>query len=222
MAFGIGVDAHQRLLWAVSTAEPVMKGFTDADAKRAGLFAFRLDTGALARKITAEADTPAHYFNDLTVRSDGRVFLSDGGQGLVYTVGPDSRDLETLVPQGTIQGSNGLALSADERTLYIAYYARFIFRVDLESRAASSDPDGAVEGRHRDRRGAHPRDESPVDRRTDAGRRREGRVVLQRRQPRRRATRIGRRSVEAEADSASDSSARPRIVRRRSAIIVSL
>src|SRR5262249_24783127 len=28
MAFGIGVDARRRLLWAVSTAEPVMKGYT--------------------------------------------------------------------------------------------------------------------------------------------------------------------------------------------------
>jgi sugar lactone lactonase YvrE len=149
MTFGIGVDAKRRLLWAVSTAEPVMKGFTERDANRAGLFAFRLDTGALARKITVEPDTPAHYFDDLTIRSDGRVFLSDGGHGIIYTVAPDGRDLETLVPRGMIQGPNGLALTEDERTLYVADYAGFIIRVDIESRATtriSGPPDATIYG----------------------------------------------------------------------------
>jgi sugar lactone lactonase YvrE len=143
MAFGIAVDPRRRLLWAVSTADPLMKGFTPADEGRAGVFAFRLADGTLARRVTAEPSTPPPYFDDLTVRSDGRVFLSEGGRGAIYSVPPDSDRLELFVPPGAIQGPNGLALAADEQALYVADYAGFICRVDLASRAVSRLPQPA-------------------------------------------------------------------------------
>jgi sugar lactone lactonase YvrE len=140
MAFGIAVDPRRRLLWAVSTADPLMKGFTPADEGRAGVFAFRLSDGTLARRVAAEPSTPAPYFDDLTVRSDGRVFLSEGGRGAIYSIPPDSDRVELFVAPGSIQGPNGLALAADEQALYVADYAGFICRVDLASRAVSRLP----------------------------------------------------------------------------------
>jgi len=140
MVFGIAVDPARGRLWAVSTADPAMKGFEKSDEKRAGLFAFDLSTGRLVQKIVMEPADPAHYFDDLTIGADGRVFLSDGGTGTVYTLAPNAKDLSVLVERGTIQGPNGLTLSDGGRRLYVSDYAGFIFAVDPATGAATRLP----------------------------------------------------------------------------------
>jgi sugar lactone lactonase YvrE len=127
-------------LWAVSTAERVMRGFAESDDKRAGLFAFDLATGKLMKKIVAEPADAPHYYDDLAVAPDGRVFVSDGGSGAVYVLPPDGRELSVLVPSRTIQAPNGLAITPDGRRMFVSDYAGFIFRVDLASGAATRLP----------------------------------------------------------------------------------
>ncbi|MBF6599331.1 MAG: SMP-30/gluconolactonase/LRE family protein [Dehalococcoidia bacterium] len=72
--------------------------------------------------------------NDIVVRSDGRIFFSDPPYGLkdesarqlpynaVFTVDPDGSGLRPLATD--FEKPNGLALSLDERTLYVADTAR--------------------------------------------------------------------------------------------------
>jgi sugar lactone lactonase YvrE len=137
MVFGIAVDAPRRRLWAVSTAEREMSGFTPADEGRAGLFAFDLSTGKLLNKIVIESAKPANYFDDLTVARDGRVFVSYAGDASILTLAPDAERLSTLVGPGTIQGPNGLALSSDNTRLYVSDYAGAIFSIDPRSGSAT-------------------------------------------------------------------------------------
>jgi streptogramin lyase len=137
MVFGIAVDAPRRRLWAVSTAEPEMSGFTPADEGRAGLFAFDLSTGKLLKKIVVDLAKPATYFDDLTVARDGRVFVSSAGNGAILTLAPDADQLSPLVAPGTIQGPNGLALSSDNARLYVSDYAGAIVLVDPRSGSAT-------------------------------------------------------------------------------------
>jgi sugar lactone lactonase YvrE len=136
MVFGIVIDPARRWLWAVSTAEPSMRGFSKADEKRAGLFAFDLVSKRLTKRILMDPAEPAHYFDDLTVAADGRVFVSDAGTGTVYTLARDAEQLTVLVPPGTIQGPNGLALTPDGSRLFVSDYAGFIVSVDATSGAA--------------------------------------------------------------------------------------
>jgi len=141
MVFGIAIDPARRRLWAVSTAERPMRGFRDADEKRAGLFAFDLTNGKLVQKIVMEpSDAPPHYFDDLTIAPDGRVFLSDGGSSTVYVLQPGERELRVLVAPRTIQGPNGLAMTPNGRWLYVSDYAGFIVRVDPASGEATRLP----------------------------------------------------------------------------------
>jgi sugar lactone lactonase YvrE len=133
MIFGIAVDAPHRRLWAVSTAEPEMIGFSAADEGRAGLFAFDVSTGKLLKKIVVEPANPRQYFDDLTVARDGRVFVSSGGNGSILTLAPEADQLAVLVAPGTIQGPNGLALSSDNSRLYVSDYGGAIFLVDPRS-----------------------------------------------------------------------------------------
>jgi DNA-binding beta-propeller fold protein YncE len=149
MVFGIAVDPARRLLWAVSTAEAVMERYSTADENATGVFAFDLQTGALARKCVLPERSPAHRFDDLTVAGDGRVFVSDGGSGIVYTIAPGGTSLEVFVPAGTIQGPNGLVTTPDGRWLYVSDYAGYVFRVETATKAVVrllAPPDVALYG----------------------------------------------------------------------------
>ena len=149
MVFGIAVDPARRLLWAVSAAEPVMERYATADENATGVFAFDIRTGALAHKFVLPERSPAHRFDDLTVAANGRVFASDGGSGIVYSLEPAGTALEVFVPAGTIQGPNGLATTPDGRWLYVSDYAGYVFRVDTATKAVTrlaAPPDVALYG----------------------------------------------------------------------------
>ena len=149
MVFGIAVDPTRRLLWAVSTAERVMERYSMVDENATGVFAFDIQTGALSHKYVLSDRSPAHRFDDITVSPNGRVFASDGGSGMVYTVAPGGKSLEVFVPAGTIQGPNGLVTTPDGRWLYVSDYAGFIFRVDTATKAVIrlfAPPDVALYG----------------------------------------------------------------------------
>lgn len=149
MVFGIAVDPTRRLLWAVSTAEPVMERYSMVDENATGVFAFDIQTGALSHKFVLAERSPAHRFDDITVSANGRVFASDGGSGIVYTIAPAGKSLEVFVPAGTIQGPNGLVTTPDGRWLYVSDYAGFIFRVDTATKAVIrllAPPDVALYG----------------------------------------------------------------------------
>jgi len=137
MVFGIAVDPSRRLLWAVSTAEPVMERYSAADENATGVFAFDIKTGALAHKYVLPDRSPAHRFDDLTVAGDGRVFVSDAGSGIVHTIAPGGTSLEVFVPAGTVQGPNGLATTPDGKWLYVSDYAGYVFRVDIATKAVT-------------------------------------------------------------------------------------
>jgi len=149
MVFGIAVDPTRRLLWAVSTAEPVMERYSMADENATGVFAFDIQTGALSHKYALPNRSPGHRFDDITVGANGRVFASDGGSGIVYTIAPGGKSLEVLVPAGTIQGPNGLVTSPDGRWLYVSDYAGFIYRADTATKVVIrllAPPDVALYG----------------------------------------------------------------------------
>jgi DNA-binding beta-propeller fold protein YncE len=149
MVFGIVVDPTRRLLWAVSTAEPVMERYSMVDENATGVFAFDIQTGALSHKYLLPDRSPAHRFDDITVSGNGRVFASDGGSGVVYTIAPGGKSLEVFVPAGTMQGPNGLVTSPDGRWLYVSDYAGFIFRADTATKAVIrllAPPDVALYG----------------------------------------------------------------------------
>ena len=114
-----------------------MDRYATTDENATGVFAFDLRTGALAHKYVLPERSPAHRFDDLTVAGNGRVFVSDGGSGIVYTIEPGGASLDVFVPAGTIQGPNGLATTPDGKWLYVSDYAGYIFRVDTATKAAT-------------------------------------------------------------------------------------
>lgn len=130
--FGMHVDAERDALWATSAALPQARGFVAEDGGRTALFRFDLGSGVLSAKYPAPDDGQKHQFNDLTVAPDGTVYVADGNGG-VYVLKPGAKALAPLTPAGSLRSAQGLALSRDERLLYVADYVGGLFAYNLET-----------------------------------------------------------------------------------------
>lgn len=79
----------------------------------------RVDPGAASPTSQAIASTGSAKPNDLIMRSDGNIYFTDPNTARgVYRVSPEGM-LSGPVAQELAQAPNGLALSLDERTLYV-------------------------------------------------------------------------------------------------------
>lgn len=147
-AVDLGVDTRRRLLWVTTDALAFQVGYDSADAGRAAVIAYHLDTGRLVRRIDAPRDT-AHFLGDLAVAPTGEVYVSDNATRAVYVVRSGADSLEVLVPPGVLANPQGPALSPDGRRLFVADYLRGIAAVDLASRRVEwlpQPPDVATNG----------------------------------------------------------------------------
>ncbi|MGA8151446.1 MAG: hypothetical protein WB952_10895 [Terriglobales bacterium] len=130
---GLHVDEKRKQLWAVSSR------FGDAPQTPGmvhGLFVYDLVTGKRIATFIPP-DKAGGYLNDVTVApSSGDAYTTDTDNGTVYLARRGSHELQTFLPAGTIPGANGIALSDDERTLFVA--GDFgITRVDVQSRSSA-------------------------------------------------------------------------------------
>jgi sugar lactone lactonase YvrE len=147
-AVDLGVDARRRLLWVTTDALTFQVGYDSADAGRAAIIAYDLDTGRQVRRIDAPRDT-ARFLGDLAVAPTGEVYVSDNNTRAVYVVRPGADSLEVLVPPGVLAMPQGPVLSPDGRRLFVADYLRGIAAVDLATRRVDwlpQPPDVASNG----------------------------------------------------------------------------
>lgn len=129
---GLRVDTAHGVLWAVTAALPQMQGY---DAKLAGkslLCRFDLKSGALRASYPVPADGGAHELNDLTLGPDSSVYAADSDGG-VYVLAPGARTLRQLTPVAALESSQGLALSADGKLLYVSDYDRGLYAYEFAS-----------------------------------------------------------------------------------------
>lgn len=121
---GMEVDAKRRELWAVSSniegdmelIDPEPQNFWDT-----ALHQYDLRTAKLINKYLLPGNkNNQHGFNDLVIASNGDVFVTDTASGEVYRVARSKQQLE-LLSSGLLTYPNGIALSADEKKLYVAH-----------------------------------------------------------------------------------------------------
>jgi sugar lactone lactonase YvrE len=143
--FGMAVDSARRTLWIATTALPRMEGFGQADRRRVGVYGYDLETGRLKRKAWMPRDSSvAHTFGDVVVAPNGDVYLSDSQAPwiLVLTVGRDS--LVRFLTHPLFRSLQGMAITPDGATMYVADYSHGLIRVSLASKTV--DPLGAARG----------------------------------------------------------------------------
>ncbi|HUR93210.1 MAG TPA: hypothetical protein VMY76_01410 [Gemmatimonadales bacterium] len=132
--FGLRVDPSRGALWATFAAVPQMVGYDSAGAAPSGLVRFELSTGAITGRFLVPTDGKPHALGDLTVSRTGDVYATDSRGPVVYRLRAGTDSLERFVESPLLLSAQGLALDADERSLYVADYSRGLLRVDVATR----------------------------------------------------------------------------------------
>jgi|HubBroStandDraft_2_1064218.scaffolds.fasta_scaffold60743_2 hypothetical protein len=105
---GIRVDPNDGTVWADS--------FTDSG--RTELLHFDA-TGKLQGRFKPDGSAK-HGFNDLVIRKNGEVITTDSLANVVYRFDPAGRTFKALAVHRPLFYPNGIALSDDDHTLYVA------------------------------------------------------------------------------------------------------
>ena len=135
---GLRVDPERGALWVASAALPQTAGYEPADSGRSAILRYDLRSGRLTARYEAPADGTPHLIGDLIVARGGDVYASDSRAPVLYRIPARGDTLERFVESPLLLSAQGLALTPDERALYVADYSRGILRVDLRTRRISA------------------------------------------------------------------------------------
>jgi DNA-binding beta-propeller fold protein YncE len=118
--FGMKVDARTNTLWATSLS----------NEEGSGVFHYDLATGRLIRKYVIAADL---LFNDLVVSSSGDVFVTATRAEALYWIAARTDRLVEWRPGLKLARANGIALSGDEKKLFVSTFPDGVTVIDRES-----------------------------------------------------------------------------------------
>ena len=133
---GLKVDAPRRLLWACTAASPRAGAASGSSA----LFKYDLATQKLVKAYWVQNKDGKHLLNDVAVTATGEVFVTDSDAATVWRLAPGADSLEVLVGPGSFLYPNGIALSPDEKRLYVADYKHGLSVVDVATKTVRSLP----------------------------------------------------------------------------------
>ena len=119
---GMKVDPRTNTLWANSLS----------NTEGSGVFHYDLATGRLLKKYVLPADL---LFNDLDVTSRGDLFVTATRAQALYWISAKTGKLEEWRPGLKLRDANGIALSSDQKRLFIATFPDGVTVIDLESGA---------------------------------------------------------------------------------------
>jgi len=122
---GIHLDPGDGSVWANSWS---------GDAGRSELLHFDA-SGKLLGRYALE-DAARHGFNDLVVRKNGEVLLTDSVSNEVFRFDPGAHKFTRLPVHRSLSSPNGIALADDDRRLFVADDFG-VLRVDLDSGASA-------------------------------------------------------------------------------------
>ncbi|MCI0390862.1 MAG: SMP-30/gluconolactonase/LRE family protein, partial [Acidobacteria bacterium] len=121
MVIGIKIDVARRVLWVNSSYGDNLIGYQKRDGSPAGVFKFDLRNGKLIKKYLLDKPGETHFCNDLAINERGDVFVSHMfRESAIYRITAERDELELFAKPDNFTEPNGLALSADGRTLFVA------------------------------------------------------------------------------------------------------
>lgn len=132
--FGMQVDVQRRFLWVCSSVVPEMEGFHSYEDGFAGVFQYDLTTKKLLNKYTLSNMPQKHVFGELTLNSEGDVFITDSVAPIIYTISHNTNKLEPFLEYPGFGSLQGLTFSPDQQRLFVSDYANGIFVVDIKSK----------------------------------------------------------------------------------------
>jgi len=145
---GLHVDETRKELWAVSS---VFGDTAELSGAIWGLFKYDLSAGKRTATFVAPNKSSGGLNDVAVVPSTGKAYVTNTPEGSVYRTKRESQELELFLPLGAVPGANGIAVSDDEKLLFVA--GDFgIYRVDLNTKSvaelskASDVIDASIDG----------------------------------------------------------------------------
>jgi sugar lactone lactonase YvrE len=121
---GMEVDAKRRHLWANSGNLDENMEMKDPEPETLGhtaIHKYDLTTRKLIKKYVLAIKGEKHFFNDLSISKNGDVYITDTDAGAVYWISAAKDEVELLVKPAAMSFPNGIALSDDDKHLYVAH-----------------------------------------------------------------------------------------------------
>jgi len=135
---GLKVDAAHHWLWAISSCAMVNDRTPRQQLGMSYVYKFDLGDGKLLRKYALNRPR-GHLLNDLTLDNLGNVYICDGFFPAVYRLDVQRDTLEKFIDLRGFIHPNGIALSDDDKVLYVAH-ANGILYIPLATRQISALP----------------------------------------------------------------------------------
>jgi sugar lactone lactonase YvrE len=136
--FGMAVDEARRTLWVATTSLARMQDFAVTDSGRVGVYGYDIDTGRLRRHVWAPRDSSvSHTFGDVAVAPNGDVYASDSQAPWIFRLAAGGDSLERFATHPLFRSLQGMAVTPDGATMYVADYSHGLMRLDLRSRSVT-------------------------------------------------------------------------------------
>lgn len=135
--FKVALSPDRKTIWAASSTVGVMTGADNEDGKRATLVAIDASTGRITRKFGTPDDGRKHLIGDFIITSDGSILATDSFSPVIWRLAPDGAALEPWLEHDDFVNLQGVALSADGKSLFVADYSNGIWRIDTTTKAHS-------------------------------------------------------------------------------------
>lgn len=135
-AMGMFVDPREDVLWVATAGVPETGGLAVAQRGRSAVFQFDLKTGDPRVTFHFSNREEERVVGDLVRADDGDVYASDARGSGIYRIRAGGDFLETFVQPGVFRSPQGMAVSEDGRSLYVADYSKGVFRVHRMTREA--------------------------------------------------------------------------------------
>ena len=140
---GMKVDSKNQVLWVCTSSGgrgmPV-QGLTEVENNKSGIFKYDIDTRKLIQAFWLEEPHKSFFFNDLTIDNRGRVYATEMSTHSIYTIAPDSSNLQLFLelPQG--HSPNGIDIDEKEDNLFVAVYSKpnTFSKIDLATKQITS------------------------------------------------------------------------------------
>ena len=130
--FGLAVDTVRNVLWAASTSSKYMIDYDSTLAGKSAIVKYNLDDGS-SQSLFLNDDL-FHWFGDLTLDSQGNLYISDSETNSIYVVWVDGDKIEIFFRKEGIRSLQGLAISSDDQYLFYSDYSNSINRINLSDK----------------------------------------------------------------------------------------
>src|SRR5215207_2122020 len=135
---GIKIDQKRRHLWAAVSAMAETPDLEKSEIGSAAVMKFDLKSGRLLKRFVLPNSPNRHVLGDLVLHPNGDVYATDSVSPAIYVVKSGRDSIEPFIEGSVFVSLQGIDLSADHSSLFVADYSSGIFRIDLETKKVST------------------------------------------------------------------------------------